>query len=68
MRSIFDFKHINTTLTVPDSESIVDVYTSGGFLYVRVFNGDTLVSHLDIPVCELIDIELITKQLSGMIQ
>ena len=64
MRSIFDFKHYNTTLLVPDSNVTIDVYTDRGYLYVRVFKGDTLVEHLDITNRELIDIELITEQLS----
>jgi hypothetical protein len=65
MRSIFDFKHINTALSVPNSDVTIDVYTDAGYLYVRVFNGDTLVNHLDISSPELIDIELITNQLKG---
>ena len=65
MRSIFDFKHYNTTLLVPDSNVTIDVYTNGGYLYVRVFNSNTLVEHLDITNNELIDIELITDQLEG---
>jgi hypothetical protein len=65
MRSVFDFKHYNTTLSIPDSGvTYIDIYTDGGYLYVRVFKGDTLVEHLDITNHELIDIELITKQLS----
>ena len=65
MRSIFDFKHYNATLLVRDSDVTIDVYTDGGYLYVRVFDGDTLVKHLDISSPELIDIELITNQLKG---
>jgi len=64
MRSIFDFKHYNTTLLVRDSDVTIDIYTDGGYLYVRVFKNDTLVKHLDITNHELINIELITKQLS----
>jgi len=69
MRSIFDFKHYNTTLNVPNTNVTIDVYTDGGYLYVTVFNGDIgdeeVVNHLEITNHELIDIELITEQLSG---
>ena len=68
MRSIFDFEHYNTTLYVPDTNVSIDVYTDGGYLYVNVFNGnignEELVNHLEITNNELIDIELITDQLS----
>ena len=63
MRSIFDFKHYNTTLNVPNTNVTIDVYTNGGYLYVRVFEGDTLVNHLDITNHDLFDIDELTKLL-----
>ena len=63
MRSIFDFKHYNTTLNVPDTNVTIDVYTNGGYLYVRVFEGDTLVNHLDITNHDLFDIDELNKKL-----
>jgi hypothetical protein len=63
MRSIFDFKHYNTTLLVRDSDVTIDVYTDGGYLYVRVFEGDTLVNHLDITNHDLFDIDGLNKKL-----
>jgi hypothetical protein len=63
MRSIFDFKHYNTTLSVPNTNVTIDVYTDGGYLYVRVFNGEELVNHLDITNHELIQTDKLTKLL-----
>ena len=63
MRSIFDFKHYNSTLLVRDSDVTIDVYTDRGYLYVRVFKNDTLVNHLDITNHDLFDIDELTKLL-----
>jgi len=63
MRSIFDFKHYNTTLNVPNTDVTIDVYTDRGYLYVRVFKNDTLVNHLDITNHDLFDIDELTKLL-----